>query len=150
MRYHSYIASSHVTMVGFYRQLYLYNFVLLCIRLHQEVITLDKEDISMDFREALIVSFNFSPRVVRTSRNKFLFCILLQLCGDIAPNPGPPVIKYPCATCSKAVTSRQRGIECSRCENWSHANCVNMLIGEYNASVKTLNAPGIVLAVLLI
>ena len=95
----------------------------------------------MDFREALIVSFNFSPRVVRASRNKFLFCILLQLCGDIAPNPGPPVIKYPCATCSKAVTSRQRGIECSRCENWSHANCVNMSIDEYNALSEDFECP---------
>ena len=95
----------------------------------------------MDFREALIVSFNFSPRVVRASRNRFLFCILLQLCGDIAPNLGPPMIKYPCATCSKAVTSRQRGIECSRCENWSHANCVNMSIDEYNALSEDFECP---------
>jgi len=53
-----------------------------------------------------------------------VFCNLLQFCGDISPNPSPSVVKYPCGTCSKTVTSKQQGIECSRCEQWYHTLCV--------------------------
>ena len=120
---------------------YLCNFVLLWIRLQQEVSTLDGGKISVNFRGVLYITLNSSPRMVRAFKNVFLFCNLLPLCGDIAPNPGPSKIKYPCATCSKAVTSRQRGIECSRCEKWCHASCVNMSINEYNALSEDLECP---------
>ena len=54
---------------------------------------------------------------------------LILLAGDIKRNPGPT--KYPCTVCGKAVRSNQRGILCSRCQNWTHANCCGVSPAEY-------------------
>ena len=39
---------------------------------------------------------------------------LILLSGDVQGNPGP--ISFTCTVCRKAVTSRQNGVECTRCE----------------------------------
>ena len=127
-------------MAGFYRMLLLCNFIVLLFWLRQKVL-FDGEKISENFHEVLLISFHSSSCVMCTFKKTFMFCNLLQLCGDIALNPGPQEITYPCATCSKAVTSRQRGIECSRCERWSHATCVNMSVAEYNALSEDVECP---------
>ena len=54
---------------------------------------------------------------------------LLLLAGDVELNPGP--IKFPCAMCSKPVRHNQKGIQCSRCENWSHTACCGVTDLEY-------------------
>ena len=48
--------------------------------------------------------------------------------ADIELNPGPRQIKYPCGTCGKAVTWKQKGIRCdnSECEQWYHIAYQNM------------------------
>jgi len=70
----------------------------------------------------------------------YFFCNLLQLCGNISPNPGPPMVKYPCGKCSKAVTARQRGIH-SRCIIWHHAVCVGVSVAKYNALSDDAECP---------
>ena len=73
-----------------------------------------------------------SPREVRINKSTFVFYSFLLLCGDISPNPGPPTVSYPCTICAKSVTDSQRGIECCRCENWTHASCRNVSSDEYD------------------
>ena len=41
----------------------------------------------MDFRAVSLVSLRLSPPVMQSRRNFLIFCNLLQLCGDISPNP---------------------------------------------------------------
>ena len=44
------------------------------------------------------------------NRNRLVFSVLLLMCGDILPNPGPASVKYPCTVCSKSVSYSQKGI----------------------------------------
>ena len=78
------------------------------------------------------IRFLSSPRALRFNKNGLIFCCLLRLCGDILPNPGPFQKRFPCTVCYKSVTSRQRGIECSRCENWTRTSCAGVSTDEYN------------------
>ena len=54
---------------------------------------------------------------------------LLLLAGDVEQNPGP--VRYPCTVCKQPVRCNQRGIECTRCENWSHVRCCGVSVDEY-------------------
>ena len=70
-------------------------------------------------------------RSLRVCRPTSLFsAVILLLAGDIETNPGPGP-KHPCATCSKAVKSNQRGIFCEVCYQWHHAKCISMCLSEY-------------------
>ena len=51
----------------------------------------------------------------------FLLSLLL-LSGDVHPNPGPTT-KFPCAVCTKNVTSRGVSYLCNRCNGWVHSKC---------------------------
>ncbi len=64
--------------------------------------------------------------------------VLLLVCGDIHPCPGPrkaPVYKYPCGKCQKPVKSNQKGICCDVCDFWFHTRCINMSDNIYNAHI---------------
>jgi len=104
--------------------------VLLLVRFTQDFNTVKYTSASVDFRAVLLVSLRLSPPVVHTSR---IFCNLLQLCGNISPNPGPSKVKYLCGKCSKTVTAGQHGIECLRCKIWHHTACVSLSVTEYDA-----------------
>ena len=60
-------------------------------------------------------------------------CVSLVLlhAGDVKVNPGPVGGKYPCVVCGKAVRNNHLGIECSRCEKWTHAVCGGVSPGKY-------------------
>ena len=64
---------------------------------------------------------------------------LILLAGDVESNPGPT--KYPCTLCNKAVRSNQRAIACSRCENWTHANCCGVSAAEYRKLGEQADEP---------
>ena len=49
--------------------------------------------------------------------------LILLRAGDVKVNPGPASGKYPCVECGKEVRNNYSGIECSRCERWTHAAC---------------------------
>ena len=55
--------------------------------------------------------------------------VLLLCAGDVELNPGPT--RYPCTVCGKNVTEKQQGIECTKCEKWSHAQCCGVSRVEY-------------------
>ena len=38
---------------------------------------------------------------------------------------------YPCTVCCKSVLYSQKGIECSRCERWTHAFCAQVTDEDY-------------------
>ena len=52
--------------------------------------------------------------------------MLLQMSGDVHPNPGPAT-KYPCPVCARNVTSRGVSYECNRCSGWVYAKCSGLL-----------------------
>ena len=62
--------------------------------------------------------------------------LILLLCGDIAPNPGPRKWKYPCMICSGPVKKNQDGLLCDDCNLWNHLKCLPDAISlskeEYN------------------
>ena len=68
------------------------------------------------------------PRRKQTwwSVNKFVrtMTLLLLLSGDVASNPGPRQPRHPCGTCSYAVGTRQRAIQCDECDFWTHLTCI--------------------------
>ena len=130
-----------VSMAGFHGLFYSCSFVLLLVRVTQDFNTITVTSSIVDFRAVLLVSLRLSPLVVRSSINFLIFCNLLQLCGNISSNPSPPMVKYPCGKCSKAVAARQRGIECSRCRIWHHALCVSVSVAEYNALSDDVECP---------
>jgi len=54
---------------------------------------------------------------------------LILLLGDVQRNPVPA--SFPCTVCRKAVKSKQNGVECTRCERWTHASCDGITLSEY-------------------
>ena len=54
---------------------------------------------------------------------------LLILAGDVAFNPGPA--RFPCTVCARPVRSNQRGIQCDRCQEWTHASCADVSVTFY-------------------
>ena len=51
----------------------------------------------------------------------YLCSILLTNSYAPEPNPGPP--KYPCGSCNKACTWKQKAVCCDSCDQWYHINC---------------------------
>ena len=67
-----------------------------------------------------------------TPPSRVLISWTLLTSGDIETNPGPPRRwKYPCTVCSAPVKSNQRGIQCDRCDLWTHASCGGVGQEEY-------------------
>ncbi len=83
---------------------------------------------------------NYSFYLHRHEGNPSCFLsVLLMVCGDIHPCPGPrkaPVYKYPCGKCQKPVKSNQKGICCDVCDFWFHIKCINMSNNIYNAHIN--------------
>ena len=52
--------------------------------------------------------------------------LLLQMAGDVHPNPGP-ASKYHCPVCTRNVTNRRVSYHCNRCSRWVHAKCSGRL-----------------------
>ena len=69
-----------------------------------------------------------------------LLVLMLMLCGDIHPNPGPVVKngtkkrtpKFPCSVCDKGVISSSKAVSCDRCDNWTHIMCCEVSVDDYN------------------
>ena len=70
---------------------------------------------------------------LRTTRSVATWLMLLLLCGDIHPNPGPPMNQsiYTCGFCDLQVSWSHRAVCCDECDIWYHKSCVSMLSREY-------------------
>ena len=68
-----------------------------------------------------------SPPRVSAFRHSTAFMLLLLLCGDVEPNPGPP---QPTGTSIKCVctSSKEEGtmLQWEACLAWSHCKCVRI------------------------
>ena len=74
-----------------------------------------------------------------------LLVLMLMLCGDIHPNPGPVVKsgtkkrtpKFPCSVCDKGVISSSKAVSCDRCDNWTHIMCCEVSVDDYNLCLNS-------------
>ena len=69
-----------------------------------------------------------SPVALTRAPSRRLWLLLLTICGDIELNPGPTC---PCTKCDKAVRARDRGIQCDKCDEWTHAKCCHVNHKQY-------------------
>ena len=58
-------------------------------------------------------------------------CLLLLLCDDILPNPGP-LPRYPCGVCRCTVHPSDKALLCDSCVKWFHVECTRVLSEEYD------------------
>ena len=70
--------------------------------------------------------------------------LMLKLCGDIHPNPGPVVKsstkkrtpKFPCSVCDKGVIS-SKAVSCDQCDNWTHIMYCEVSVDNYNLCLNS-------------
>ena len=58
-------------------------------------------------------------------------CLLLLLCGDILPNPGP-LPRYPCGVCQHAVRPSDKALLYDSYDKWFHVECTRVSSEEYD------------------
>ena len=71
--------------------------------------------------------------VVCPKRDSTLLLLIL-LCGDIHPNPGPRQANrsvYPCGLCEHPVSWNCRGVCCDGCDIWHHKSCIELCSKDY-------------------
>ena len=68
---------------------------------------------------ATLTHHSTEPLTTRPDYDPLL--LLLELAGDVHPNPGPP--RYPCSVCFKSLTSQGTSYLCTRCSHWVHSRC---------------------------
>ena len=57
-------------------------------------------------------------------------CVILLLCGDILPNPGPP--RYLGGVCNHAVRNNDKALLCDTCSKWFHIECTRVSPDDYD------------------
>ncbi len=59
--------------------------------------------------------------------------MMLLVCGDVDPNPGPPTAEsaYPWGSCECNVSWTHKALCCDRCDIWYHHSCISITSGEY-------------------
>ena len=67
---------------------------------------------------------------------KTSFAVLIKLCGDVQPNPGPADV-YPCSVCGEPVLDNDKAVFCDSCNLWTHVACDPSLSDElYDCMVQ--------------
>ena len=77
-------------------------------------------------------SFLFKRGHYPFSRNTLL---VLMICGDIEPNPGPGINEEeccPCGYCGWKVSWSNSGIACEHCDIWYHRSCTSLSNTRYH------------------
>ena len=61
-------------------------------------------------------------------------CVILLLCSDILPNPGPS--RYLCGVCNCAVQDNDKALLCDTCGKWFHIECTRVSPDDYDHTVR--------------
>ncbi|VDI40583.1 Hypothetical predicted protein [Mytilus galloprovincialis] len=99
-----------------------------------------------------ISSLNMLNIQAKKSLIKYDKLVLMYLCSLLLtnsyapePNPGPRTPKYPCGTCTCAVTWKTEAVCCDSCGQWYHINCQQInrsmyeILGNSNISWECVN-----------
>ncbi len=81
---------------------------------------------------ALSMKRNTHLRNKHVKRKSLMYLSLLLIANssDVELNSGPRSPKYPCQICHRAVTWKQRGVDC---EKWYYVDCMHMSTEVYEA-----------------
>ena len=75
-----------------------------------------------------------------------LLVLMLMLCGDVHPNPGPNgkalgsrkrTPKFPCTVCERGVIATSKAVSCDQCEKWTHIICCGVSVDDYNLCLNS-------------
>ena len=74
---------------------------------------------------------------ISNNKGTLAYLAIIMLVHDTELNPGPRAPKYPCGYCGKAVTWKDMGVCCDRCEKWFHVDCQGISEKAYSYLGKT-------------
>ncbi|XP_071171114.1 uncharacterized protein [Mytilus edulis] len=110
-------------------------------------VTLSSQEPSKSNISSLMLNIQAKKSLIKYDKLVLMYLCSLLLTNSYAPepNPGPRTPKYPCGTCTRAVTWKTEAVCCDSCRQWYHINCQQInrsmyeILGNSNISWECVN-----------